>query len=74
MSASSMMAAPDDSAPSVVMADTAAEPGPSFDCLTTSLFWLLFRLYFCGDLLPPWSCSRSLVCFRGDLAEVEAED
>ena len=53
MSASLMTSAPDVSAPSVVMADTAAVPEPSFDFLTASRFWLLFREYFCGDLLPP---------------------
>merc|ERR1712079_152778 len=47
MSASPMMAAP-----SAVMADIAAESDPPFDCCTTSRFWLLLRLYFCGDRLP----------------------
>ena len=53
MSASFMTSAPDVSAPSVVIADTAAVPEPSLDFLTASRFWLLFREYFCGDLLPP---------------------
>ena len=47
MSASFMTSAPDDD--STVIDDTVS---PSCARLRTSLFWLLLREYFWGDLLP----------------------